>query len=227
MPTQPRQPAPPPVRLAAATSAAASSARGLRELSNPPAMSHASTSADWRMASRSARVRPSSKVTVSTTCQPAASAARRAALPESSRLTATIASRAGRPAVWHSIRLAPPMRSSSPSSRRGSAESTSWSTSARRSALAPQDVGCAAYATRRHRPRTRPITPAFAHAEPTSTSSAISARTSVSLTGRAPASRRAGSRRDPPAGSGATESGIPASRRSRRSEASAPLLRRQ
>ena len=73
--------APPPARRAAATSAAASSARGLRESSNPPAMSHASTSADWRVASRSARVRPSSKVTVSTTCQPAASAARRAALP--------------------------------------------------------------------------------------------------------------------------------------------------
>ncbi len=69
-------------------------------------MSHASTSVAWSVPSRSASVRPSSKVTTSVTCQPADSAARRAAMPDISRETATIASRAGRRAVWHSIRFA-------------------------------------------------------------------------------------------------------------------------
>ena len=119
------------------------------------------------------------------------------------------------------------MRSSSPSSRRGSAETHELVDER------PPELGGTPGRGLRgvcHQApstaRTRPITPAFAHAEPTSTRSAISARTSVSLTGRAPASRRAGSRRDPPAGSGATASGIPASRRSRRSEATARLRRR-
>ena len=167
--------------------AATSIARGLRAPSKPPARSHASTSADWRVAIRSVNDRPSSSDTLSVTCQPAASAARRAELPESSRETATTATRPGRRAVWHSIRLALPSSSSSRPVSLASAAAASRSMSALRSSAAPQAVGCATWATSRQRPRTRPITFALAHADPTSISRASSVSTTTLIGG--PASR--------------------------------------